>query len=185
MAQGAHCKTGTRLPRSSWRCALLCGSRRTPRASSCNARSAGRSSRQRSCRRTSVGLRMLVTSASVSVASIGCVAWSWCAQAGIHNPRLLHLVWRATLDVLLNLSQGRTIGQHPLDGRLAVNHVRHCHPSLWRRVTDRSGYFLYQLHEISCPNLRAVGGVDLQRSMRRKPETANNCAEGAPPSLKH
>ena len=33
-----------------------------------------------------VGLRILLTSASVSLASRSCVAWSWCAQASIHNP---------------------------------------------------------------------------------------------------
>ena len=33
-----------------------------------------------------VRLRILLTSASVSLASRSCVAWSWCAQASIHNP---------------------------------------------------------------------------------------------------
>jgi len=65
-------------------------------------------------------LRKLLTSASISLARrslCGLVL----VRLGQHpQPRLLHLIQRAVLDVLLNLSQRPAVAKHLFDDRLTM-----------------------------------------------------------------
>ena len=69
------------------------------------------------------------------MASRSCVAWSWCAQASIHNPAFSI----SSSAQCSTYSSTSAIGKHPLDGPLAINQVRHYSPPRAASVTDRSG----------------------------------------------